>query len=192
MCRLGWTLVLSSLVSLFFAAPARAQGQGAIELGVDAAGSLTIFDSQEGNFGLTVDTPNLLVITVPRPMLRVGFFLSEAVQFEPSISIQVASQEEDTITAVDFGLSAVYNLPQEDTSKTMPFLKFGILLDYSSISSGDTTDSNTNIGFGAGIGTRLLISERLRTRFELGGARFMEDPGSWQLYASMGLSFYTK
>src|SRR4029079_18538641 len=160
-----------------------------IELGIDAA---LIHESRD-NAGVTT-------IALAADRLRGGFFLSDAVSFEPSLAIRYArvtfedpqtgrdETSSGTSYEMDFGLLYHFSTDRAQTQTYMrPFV--GIRG-----SSGDGNHGSQAV-FGAGLGFKKPLSNRVGARFEVGYAHRTEDepsfPSTNSLFFSLGLSFFT-
>ena len=177
----------------------RAQASGPrrpIELGVDAALAYESSDAVDG-----------ISLTVPVPRLRVGFFLTDAVSLEPSLQFHYArSTVENPITGdertvsgsnyeLDFGL--LYHFSTDRAQKQVYIRP---LIGINGFSSGDDDDdddtSASQVVFGVGLGVKLPSTNRLATRLEGGFVHRAEDdpffPSSNRIYASFGISFFTR
>jgi hypothetical protein len=176
-----------------------AQGAGPrrpIELGVDAALAYESSDPVDG-----------VSLNVPVPRLRVGFFLSDALSFEPSLSFNYSratfhndiTGDDNTFSStgyeLDFGL--LYHFSTDRTQKQDYIRPLIGLNGFSSGNDGDENDNSASqVVFGAGLGVKIPATSRLATRLEAGFSHRAEDeprlPSSNRLYASVGLSFFTR
>jgi len=160
-----------------------------IELGLDAA----LIHESSDNFSVTQ-------IALPVSRFRVGFFLSDAVAFEPSVAVQYTRVKVDdsgtgndetssgTAYDVDFGLLYHFSTSRAETQTFIrPFV--GI-----HGASGDVGHTSQAV-FGGALGFKNPLTSRLAARFEVGAAHRTEDepnfPSTNVLFFSLGLSFFT-
>jgi len=170
-------LLIASLF-LMFPLTARAQGAGSVELGMDAGLGMSFLEK----------TDNLLSVSIPRANVRVAPFVGEMTQIEPSVSLQVLSQGDDSITQLAVGFHVMQNFSA--TEKSLSFFKAGLLFDV--IDVGDESVSQAAVGVGGGV--RSLGSSGLAARVEAEFARYFESGetvGYWQLNLKLGVSFFT-
>ena len=175
-----------------------AQGAGPrrpIELGVDAALAYESSDPVDG-----------VSFNVPVPRLRVGFFLSDAVSLEPSLSFNYSratfnnpiTGEDNTFssTGYEFDFGLLYHFSTDRTQKQVYIRPLIGLNGFSSSDDDDNDNSASQVVFGAGLGVKLPATNRLATRLEAGFTHRSEDeprlPSSNRIYASVGLSFFTR
>ena len=198
-------MILARLTNLALAAiiviPHALSAQGAsprrpIELGVDAA---LAYESRDAVDGIS--------LTVPVPRLRVGFFLTDAISLEPSFQFNYARVTiENNITGderttsgsnyeLDFGL--LYHFSTDRTQRQVYVRPLIGINGFSSSDDDDDDDtSSSQVVFGVGLGIKLPSTNRLATRLEGGFVHQSEDdpffPSSNRLYASFGISFFTR
>ena len=159
-----------------------------IELGVDGA---LAYESG--------DRVKATTLTLPVSRFRAGFFLSDAVSFEPAVSLQYQRVTFEDLTGDD-----------ETRSGTLYDFNFGLLFHFSTDrtqgqtfirpfvglrgSSGDG-DSGSQGSFGLALGVKKPFVSRLAGRFEVGFAHATDDddfPSSNQIFLAFGLSFFTR
>jgi hypothetical protein len=181
-------LLTRIIVSIAIGAPRLLLAQDArlrkpIELGFDAA--------------LTYETTKELkatTLTLPVPRVRIGFFVSQVLSLEPAVALQyIRTKVENPLpgtdgiisgTSYDAAVGALFHFVT-DRARTQPFIRpFAGVRGYN---SGGV--SNSYAAYGAGVGAKIPVANRLSTRFELGFERIAEN--DHQLYASFGLSFFT-
>ena len=169
-----------------------AQGTGAkrpIELGVDAA---LAYESG--------DRVKATTLSIPITRFRAGFFLSDAVSFEPSMALHyrhvtVESQvtgDETTFsgTDYDFDFGLLFHF-STDRTQGQTFIRPFVGLRGTSGDGG----SGSQGSFGLALGVKKPLVSRLAGRFELGFAHATDDddfPASNQLFLAFGLSFFTR
>jgi hypothetical protein len=173
----------------FTLAAQRGPARRPIELGIDAA---LIHESS--------DNITATRIELPVSRFRVGFFLSDAVSFEPSLSLQYARVTiENPLTGRD-----------NTSSGTSYDMDFGLLYHFSTQRTQTQTFVRPFVGirgfsgegehgsqatFGAALGFKQPLSNRLAARFEVGFAHRAEDeptfPSTNVLFFALGLSFFT-
>lgn len=166
----------------------RAAPKRPIELGIDAA---LVYESS--------DNVKQTSLTLPISRFRVGFFLSDAISLEPSLSLQYShakfenpvtgAERTSSGTAYDVEVGLPYHFAT-DRTRSQPFIRpfFGIRGF-----NGDN-ESATQAVFGGAIGVKVPASTRLATRFEFGFAHLGEDEPVFQssnrIFGSFGLSFF--
>lgn len=180
-----WIAVIACIGCVGFSQSADAQGQGALEFGVDAAISYAVVDDYNRNF---------TKILVP-PTFRVGYFPSNVVGLESSFSAAYAKVESrDNATALSLGLDVVGHLGFGSES-VIPFIQAGVRISYDNYGSRDDT---MQLGLGGGAGVKILVANRLAVRVQLGLDTFFEDesslggPAHKDLIGAIGVSFFTK
>jgi len=187
------TLVVAILVGV---CPARAQGSGSVELGLDAGFTLTMFDNVETFFG-DYSPDDLISFVLPVQSFRVGVYVSDRAQIEPSLGIQVVSQGGESVRVIQLGVDALFELTsREDFELTsrenaaVPFLSVG-----GQIVSLEADGSATQVSLRAGVGVKLPAGDRLAVRLQaLIGRAFETDDvlGSFDIGGRVGFSFFTR
>ena len=167
-----------------------------IELGLDAA----LARESGDDFSSTS-------FTLPVTRLRAGFFLSDKVSLEPSLSFSYASTtNENPITGDEFTnsgmsydliVSMLYHF-RADRTQSQPYLRpFVGLRGFNSDSDRDEFDgSGTQTSFGAAFGFKFPVSGRVGTRVEAGYTHHAENEpefrGTNVIFLGVGLSFFTR
>jgi hypothetical protein len=167
-----------------------AQPTGVLEFGLDAGFAVSFIDDEEDAVvavGLpSADFSRLL------QNLRVGYFTTPAFEVETSLGFSYLSQGGDSVWRLGLGLDGLYHpggtgeLPAGGSF----FVRFGGLVDV----IGNDSNTNTQLGIAAGLGTKLPLGPRWALRAEAGGARRFEaddQRGRWDLVGSVGFSFFT-
>jgi hypothetical protein len=184
-------LALGLTVSAIVPQALGAQRTGAkrpIELGVDAS---LAYESGD-RFKATT-------LSIPVTRFRAGFFLTDAMSFEPALAIQYshitienAAGEDNTSSgtgyAFDFGLLFHFSADRtQGQTYVRPFVGLhGV--------SGDAGSASQGV-FGLGLGVKKPLVNRLAGRFEVGFSHATDDndlPANNQVFLSFGLSFFTR
>jgi hypothetical protein len=169
---------LARLVPLLVAAfisPLAAQGRDGVELGVDL--ELTY----------TTDDPSLTVLSIPSGSVRAGFPVSPAISVEPRLSLQYAHSSGNSVTLLDVQLGVLWHVSTDPTRSSVyirPF--FGHTHAGGSFGSGDASS------LGGGVGVKIPQGDRLAIRLEGGYQHSLEDGVSGQIFAMLGISFFTR
>ena len=158
------------------AAPA-AQG-GFWELGLD------------GGIGIGLDDPKTFSIAIPVSQVRAGYYVSDILSLEPSLSFfSVASKGSTAFSAWTLGLGVLYHLSPDRKASQMfvhPMLAF----------DGGSGGQDTRTSLGAGVGLKKpAMDGRFVWRFEAGLMHRLKSgafAASTGLYGNWGLSIYTK
>jgi hypothetical protein len=157
------------------ATPLVAQGREGIELGIDL--ELTY----------STDDPSVTVLSVPSGSVRAGFPVSPNISVEPRVSLQYAHVSGTSITLLDIQLGVLWHLstdPARSSVYVRPF--FGHTHAGGSFGSGDASS------LGAGIGVKIPQGDRLAIRLEGGYQHSLDDDMSSQIFALLGISFFTQ
>ena len=152
-----------------------AQGRDGVELGIDL--ELTY----------STDDPNVTVVTLPSGNFRVAFPVNPNISLEPRISFQYASANGSSVTLIDVQFGVLWHVSTDPTKSTLylrPF--FGHTHAGGSFGSGDASS------IGGGVGFKIPQGERLAIRIEGGYQHSLEDGVSGQIFAMLGLSFFTR
>lgn len=187
--RLIGTLGILSLFLLVPRQGALAQ-EGTVELGVDAEMAIHLVDDPGNNiFQIAIPFGGGL-IDLPRARngIRVGFFASDAVSIEPSLSFSLIDVDEDTFWQLGFGTALLFHL-QTDPDVTRPYLGVG-----GSLSTFGDGDSVTQFSVSGEAGLKLPVEERFGLRLGGGVGRFFENDdfnGRTSLYLTFGFSYFT-
>ena len=152
-----------------------------LELGVDAALA-----------HISTDLPNSSITEVNLPVqaVRLGVELTPTVWLEPALGLQHVSGN-GSFTMLTFDLGLPINLSGNFNQRaTQYFVR--PLIGFRHFSS---TDSETQTAFGAGVGVRIPIVDRLATRLEARYVRGLRSgivPASDEFSFLVGLSFFTR
>jgi hypothetical protein len=152
-----------------------AQGRDGVELGIDL--ELTY----------STDDPSLTVITLPSGSFRAGFPVNPNISIEPRISFQYAHANGSSVTLLDVQLGVLWHVNTDRTKSTVyirPF--FGHTHAGGSFGGGDASS------LGGGIGIKIPQGDRLAIRLEGGYQHSLEDGVSGQIFALLGISFFTR
>lgn len=140
--------------------------------------------------GFPVDLDNAFLVNLPVAHVRIGPYLSDKAQIEPSVGFELVSLEGETAYQLDLGLDLLLYLG-DDPSRSVPFVRLGpgVLL----LNDGDESASQFQLG--GGFGVRIPAGDRLAVRLQAAVDRnFSNDDflGSWDLGVMFGLSFFTR
>lgn len=174
-------------VALILAAASPASAQAArsypYELGVDGS---VIWRSTK--FGASGASTTFTSVNLPVNAIRVGTFITNQLELEPSISYQRVSDSGNSFSQLDLSIAApIYFTP--DRNKTQLFVRPVVgLLKVSG-------DNGTQVNVGAGLGVKVPIDPRIATRFEA-EYRHANESGNLGAYNQLGLivgfSVYTR
>jgi hypothetical protein len=189
-------LVLGLTISAIVPQALGAQRTGAkrpIELGVDAA-----LAYQSG------DRVKVTTLSIPVTRFRAGFFLTDAVSFEPSIALHYThATRENTATGnettssgtdYDFDFGLLFHFSTDRTQSQTFIRPFVGLRGFSGDSDFGSSSASQGV-FGLALGVKKPLVSRLAGRFEVGFAHATDDdnlPSSNQVFLSFGLSFFTR
>ena len=151
--------------------------QGAVEFGLDAGLIVSINDG----------TDNLTAVCIPCQRLRIGFFVSDAVSFEPDVALNVLSGGGETLTTFSGGVSLLFHFTP-DPDRARVFFRGGAGIDLI-----DLGGSASQFNVSGGIGVKTPASP-LGVRLEgIAGYGFENDDfvSSFNLGALIGFSFFT-
>ena len=166
---------LTPLFLLAFAAPLAAQGREGIELGIDL--ELTY----------ATEDPNVTSLTLPSGDVRAGFPLNPNVSIEPRLSFQYAHADGNSVSLLEIQLGVLWHVSTDPTRSSVyirPF--FGHTHVGGSFGGGDASS------LGAGIGVKLPQGDRMAVRLEGGYQHSLDDEMSSQIFAALGISFFTR
>jgi hypothetical protein len=170
-------------VALALIAPAaRAQrssqhGSGPIELGIDAGLTFGIGNSSGTLFSL------------PTQVFRLGYFLSDKLEFEPRFSINSISGGGNTVSTYDLEAGLLL-IPDGDRVGKGLYLRPFVGVAGISVSGGNSANSGNA---GVGVGLKLPFADRrLATRLEANYDHGFSGGGSNAIGLLAGLSFFTR
>jgi hypothetical protein len=172
---------LSTLVLLLgLPAALHAQGGRPIELGLDAGLSITIPDG---------GGDNITAVGIPASRFRVGFFVSDVFEIEPSLSLALVSVGGETASEVGLQLGFVFHSkPSRDQPQA--FFQVGGGFDYLNIAGF----SDVQFGVGAGVGGKFPVGDDFAVRVEADYIRGFESDNfvaAHTIQALIGFSFFT-
>jgi outer membrane protein with beta-barrel domain len=174
-CAAFTGLLLASAAS----AQAQRQAPYPYEIGVDGTIARRSYDRG----------PDVTTVSLPVNTLRVGLFVTNQIELEPSLSFQrITVGDGDDRSQIDFSVAApIYFTPER--TKPQFFLRPVVGLFHVSDPGG------TQLNVGAGLGVKLPIDSRISTRLE---AEYRHGNGSDDFAAYnqfgliVGLSVYTR
>lgn len=160
-------------------------GASPVELGMDAA--LTF------GMGAPAGASNTTTFELPLTQIRAGFFVSPELSIEPSFGIQYASANGASSSLYHIGVGALYHFSTVRSANQVyvrPFINF----ENGNASVAGNSASVSSTAFGAGLGIKMPMSDRMAWRFEANLAHnsnnnFDDSPNRIGLLA--GLSYFT-
>ena len=179
-----WTAAAVATLCFAAAGTAAAQRSGpGFEIGVDAALSHTSVDVPDGSSTAFV---------FPVQAVRMGFSLSPVVWLEPTLGLATVS-ENGSFTTINFDVGLPISLSGPvDPRVTQYFVR--PLIGLRHFSNGNS--SGTQTAFGAGVGMRVPLVDRLAARFEGRYVRGLRSDGTFpasdEFSLLAGLSFFTR
>ncbi|HEU5310815.1 MAG TPA: hypothetical protein VFV24_05120, partial [Candidatus Eisenbacteria bacterium] len=173
----------------------RAQGSGSVEIGLDARVSKTLTSDEFQGVNDPRDDP--FIAQLPFAMFRVGPYLTDRIQLEPSVGFSQISVEGEGYHDLNLGLDLLLYLA--DPGESAPFIRIGPGLHWVNLGTADFIpgfdDTATQVSLGGGFGVRVPAGDRLAMRLQAIGERNFESDefrASWDVGAMFGLSFFTK
>ena len=158
-----------------FTPPLLAQGRDGVELGIDL--ELTY----------STEDPSVTVLSIPSGDVRAGFPVNPHISIEPKLSFQYAHASGNSVSLLEIQLGVLWHLSTDPTRSTVyirPF--FGHTHAGGSFGGGDASS------LGAGIGFKIPQGNRLAVRLEGGYQHSLDDDMSGQIFAALGISFFTR
>jgi hypothetical protein len=175
-------LVLGAVALALIAPAAGAQrtshnGSGPIELGIDAGLTFGIGNSSGTLFSL------------PTQVFRLGYFLSDKLEFEPRFSINSISGGGSTVSTYNLEAGLLL-IPDGDRVGKDLYLRPFVGVAGISVSGGNSANSGD---VGVGVGLKLPFADhRLATRLEANYDHGFSGGGSNTIGLLAGLSFFTR
>ncbi|MGH7622216.1 MAG: outer membrane beta-barrel protein [Gemmatimonadaceae bacterium] len=174
---------LSTALLVCVAGTASAQRSTGLEIGVDAALTHTSRDVPDGSS---------TTFAFPAQAVRLGFALTPTVWLEPTLGIETVSEHGTFNTfTFDVGLPISLSGPV-DRRITQYFVRPMVGFRH----FGNPDVSGTQTAFGAGIGMRVPLVDRLASRFEARYVRGLRSDGTFpasdEFSLLAGLSFFTR
>jgi len=172
-------LVLAVAVALI--APAagaqRTSRNGSLELGIDAGLTFGVGNSSGTLFSL------------PTQVFRLGYFLSDKLEFEPRFSINSISGGGNTVSTYNLEAGLLL-IPDGDRVGKGLYLRPFVGVAGISVSGGNSSNSGD---VGVGVGLKLPFADRrLATRLEANYDHGFSGGGSNTIGLLAGLSFFTR
>jgi hypothetical protein len=192
--HLGWCLV-ATVLTLLPTARLVAQ-QGAIELGIDSEMSYHILRGS-GNDVFQMSLP-LASSDLPRAhnAFRVGFFASDRVSIEPSVSLGYYNPENKGYRW-NLGLATVlqYHLVA-DPARLRPYVGLGanVSVFYENPGAG-TGVTSSQFGVSGEFGLKIPLQDRLGLRLAGGVGQFFRSKtfvNQTSVFGTLGVSYFTK
>jgi len=180
--------ILVFVLLLAFAEGAAAQNAGSVELGYDASFEIWFIDDVTDNL-YSVGVPGGGMTLLSPQRVRIGYLFSEAGELEFPLGFSLINDGDESYWLMAAGLYGMYNF--RSSGKTaIPFLRGGGTLNV----IHDGSDTYTQFSVGAGVGTRIMVADRLAVRLGAGVERSPETDdlrGHTDLLFDVGLSFFT-
>jgi hypothetical protein len=171
-------VVLTVGVLAFFSSAAAEAQQGSVEFGIDAGVVASINDNVD----------NLTSICVPCQRLRIGFFVSDAISFEPAVALNVVTGGGETLTTFSGTASLLYHFTT-DPDASRAYFRVGGGVDVVDFGGGSLTQA----GVGGGIGIKGPAGGIAIRAEAIAGYNFETDDlvSSIDLGVLLGISFFT-
>jgi hypothetical protein len=148
-----------------------------VELGID------------GGISFGLDDPKATLISLPVQDFRVGFLVSDRMEFEPRFSISSVHTDGGTATQYSLALGVLFQPGGDRVGRGLYLRPFLGIAGASVTGFG----SDNNAFAGAGIGVKLPLSDRrLATRLEANYTHGFDTGGSNTIGLLFGLSFFTR
>lgn len=174
-------ILITLLCSVLLFTSGSAQTTGSVELGIDAGVEYLKYENSS----------SLTTFLIPIDNFRMGYFVTDAIAVEPSISFAHFNPESGSgFTTLDLGLEFGYNLPMSDEGGSLFFIQAGPKISYINADASDT-----QFGLGGGAGVKIPVAEKLKTRLQVGGIYYFESDkrvSGWAINFGLGISFFTK
>ena len=184
--RAAWCAVLcAGLATTASTAHAQDDGDGRpIELGIDAGINITL-----GSNAVTT-------VSVPAQRFRVGFYLSDVISIEPSMSLNYTHYKDGSAKAFSGEIGVIFNTAAVENDNRFYLRPFGGY-EHIGITSGTSKTGNTQPYAGAGAGVRMPIVDRLQARIEANYAHVFDSKSDTDTARNVvgllaGFSFLTK
>lgn len=173
-----------------------ADGQRRGGTGAGPAGSSPIELGVDGLIGFYTGSPvgTLTQVALPIQSVRAGFHLTPQITFEPSFGMRRLSASGDSETDYTLGLAGLYHF---STNRTLRQVYVRPFLDVVGrrFSSNGTSNSDSYTQFGAGLGAKLPLVDRLAARLEANFASISDDnlgaPDA-RVGLVFGMSYFTR
>lgn len=138
--------------------------------------------------------PSVTAISIPAGQLRVGFFFSDALSFEPSFGLERIASDDASLTAWSAEAGLLWHFNPASAGTVVYARPFVGITGISADADGEGEDeTDPTAGIGIGLKTPLMLGNRFRWRFEVGYARQFSNPDDVNAYgAAIGLSFFTR
>ena len=175
--KIGLSILLAVAVSASSLSAQGARSRGVVELGID------------GGVTFVIDAPRSTYVFLPVQSFRVGFFLDDKIEIEPSFHFNSFHGDGAHANEYDFGLGALYS-PSGDRVGTGFYIR-----PYVGVTgvSGTDFESSNNRYIGAGLGLKFpLADRRLAFRPEVNYTHSFGDLAGNLIGLSIGLSFFTR
>lgn len=170
-------LALSTSASAQRRAPVSSSENPSPEIGIDA--------------GLTfvTGTPSSTEISFPAQHIRLGLFISPVISIEPAVGLNRISSNGTSITSYTVGTGLLYHFSASRADNQFYVRPFVNLVGTSvSTNAPGGGTSSSDLEFGAGVGIKMPLRDRLASRFE---ANISHLNGVNAIGLLAGLSFYT-
>ena len=155
-----------------------------VEIGFDTGLVLSITSDKDG-----WEYWNTTEIAVPLQSIRVGFFVSDRVSIEPSVSFSYTDFGDESLTTLGLGAGVLYHFT-DDATQPRFYIGGGAALGMIDV----VDETETQFAVGVGLGVKLPIANRMAVRLEgQYNRRFESDllPGANVIGITVGFSFFT-
>lgn len=149
-----------------------------VEFGIDGGISVFMPDGDDAENLTIVGFPNNSAFGVTA--IRFGFFVSPRVAIEPRLAVTRSSDGDCSSALLDLFPSVLYHFKDFDRI-SLPYVRAGAGLSHSRWDCGDDNDSDTQFGFGGGVGLKIPMAETAFIRLEAAYEKWLEqgDEGNW-------------
>lgn len=185
----GLARVTCLLLLVVATSPVRAQ-RPTFEIGFDWLFSLSQVDGGDNVFEVAIPLGGLYSGPQPVGPMRVGFFVSDRVSIEPSVSFNVLDRGDESYSRVGVAGHVLVHT-STDRTRVQPFV--GVGGSFTSFSDEEETTSRNGVSALAGI--KFPFVERLAIRLSGGTAYFAEDdgePARWMYFLTAGFSLFDR
>ena len=176
-------LITAGLLTAVLAGPALGQRRP-IVIGVDGAAAYHEVKGSSNFFEVSGPVGGVMT-TGPLQGLRIGFFLSDRISFEPSIGFAMLNDEEDdNVTRIGLSSSILFHTAGAVKG---PFVGLGG--NYTALDYGTT---NTQFGAHGLVGDNFEVAPQFYVRLAGGAGHFFENNdmlARWTYFVTLGISY---
>lgn len=169
------------------------QGRGSLELGFDLGVDIALsYERQFYDIYYDRRKDQRVSMDLPIPRFRIGFFLTDYVQIEPTFGLTFLAGDELEASSSSVGL--VTNIGFRPLTTVSPFLQTGVLMKGMTLyrfSYNPVHENTLEYGIPIQIGLRLPIGERHALRLQSGGIFWWKyDQTYWSIPIQVGVSLF--